>query len=146
MKPLKRFHLFFITLSCSLIVTGVVFASESTINQSWHSFPSVELPAETPVIKTVAFTQEHSEDTPLASLARYVIDNGTAEKLPMTLQNDWNLSSDEELLNVFQVVRPTEDPQWSCVVLQVSNSEEYNFIFVENIPEGAIKFVSEIVS
>ena len=70
MKSLKHFHLFFISLFCSLIVTGDVIASESAImsNQSKHSFPA------TPSIKTVAFTQEHSEEKPLESLALYVIE------------------------------------------------------------------------
>lgn len=134
MKPLKHFHRFFITLSCLLIVTRIAFADESSINQSGHSFPSVELPVVTPVIKTVAF----SEDKPLASLVRYAIEKGREVNLFAPLLKKWNLPDDEEYMTGYQILRPTEkEPEWTCVVCKAPNFNGYDIIFVERIPEGA---------
>lgn len=136
MKPFIHFHRFFITLSCSLIMTGVVFASDSSImqNQRGHAFPV------TPVIKKTAFTQIHSEEKPLESLARYVIENGKKVDLYAELISYWNLPDDEEFMTGYQIRCPTEeDPQWSFVVRKSPKSQGYDIIIVEWI-EGGLNF------
>lgn len=147
MKPLKYFQRCFIILSCSLIVTGSVFASESSItrNQSRHSFSSVGLPAATPVIKTVAITQVHSEDKPLAPFIRFVKKEGVPLKFVVGLLKCWEqLLVEEDYLNGYEVFHPVNtEPQWSFMMREKPQSKgEYDIILAERIPGGASYYLT----